>query len=453
MIGVAAGLASQGKVAFASSFAMFATGKAFEQIRQSVCVPELDVKICATHAGLTVGEDGKSHQMLEDVTIMRVLPHMSVIVPADAVEARQAVLAAAEIAGPVYVRLSRASTPVVFADSYRFEFGKAALLREGRDLAIVAMGVTVAAASAPRTPRRRRRAGARHQHVDHLAPRRGFDRRCGRDCGAILTAEEHQQSGGLGDAVAQAVVKHHPVPMDMLGMDGAFGQSGTGDELLAHYGLDAAGIAARQGPLRTQVRREHRSLKPWHLTTQRRDEIAEAARQVRIDTVRMVHAATCGHPGGPLGMADFMATLFMEHLRLDASNRHAPDRDRFVLGNGHTCAGYYSLLAQKGLIERTCCSPSASSALPAGPPAPQPRPRDRLLDGQPGQQPLGVGGHGARGEDERLGRARLLGVERRREPGGPDLGGRHGGRASTAPPTSRCWWTSTTCRSTGTCAT
>ena len=125
MIGVAAGLASQGKVAFASSFAMFATGKAFEQIRQSVCVPELNVKICATHAGLTVGEDGKSHQMLEDVTIMRVIPGMQVIVPADAVEARQAVLAAAEIPGPVYVRLSRASTPIVFSEDYRFEFGKA----------------------------------------------------------------------------------------------------------------------------------------------------------------------------------------------------------------------------------------------------------------------------------------------------------------------------------------
>ena len=300
MIGVAAGLASQGKVAFASSFAMFATGKAFEQIRQSVCVPELDVKICATHAGLTVGEDGKSHQMLEDVTIMRVLPHMSVIVPADAVEAHQAVLAAAEIAGPVYVRLSRASTPVVFAESYRFEFGKAALLREGRDLAIVAMGVTVAAAMGAAELLAADGVQARVINMSTISP---LDEdsiaTAARDCGAILTAEEHQQSGGLGDAVAQTVVKHHPVPMDMLGMDGAFGQSGTGDELLAHYGLDAAGIARRAKALFERKSAATPEPEAMALSTQRRDEIAEAARQVRIDTVRMVHAATCGHPGAP----------------------------------------------------------------------------------------------------------------------------------------------------------
>lgn len=246
MIGIAAGLASQGKVAFASSFAMFATGKAFEQIRQSVCVPELNVKICATHAGLTVGEDGKSHQMLEDVTLMRVLPHMNVMVPADSVEARQCVLAAAQIDGPVYVRLSRASTPVVFAESYEFQFGKAAMLREGRDLALVAMGVTVAAAMGAAELLAKDGIQARVLNMATISP---FDHdaiaAAARDCGAILTAEEHQQNGGLGDAVAQSVVRSHPVPMDMLGMDGAFGQSGTGDELLAHYGLDAAGIARR----------------------------------------------------------------------------------------------------------------------------------------------------------------------------------------------------------------
>ncbi len=246
MIGVAAGLASQGKVAFASSFAMFATGKAFEQIRQSVCVPELNVKICATHAGLTVGEDGKSHQMLEDVTIMRVIPGMQVIVPADAVEARQAVLAAAEIPGPVYVRLSRASTPIVFSEDYRFEFGKASMLREGGDLAIVAMGVTVAAAIEAADILSGMGIEARVLNMSTISP---LDRdsiaSAARDCGAILTAEEHQENGGLGEAVAQAVVGTHPVPMEMCGMSGSFGQSGTGDELLAHYGLDAAGLVAR----------------------------------------------------------------------------------------------------------------------------------------------------------------------------------------------------------------
>lgn len=246
MIGVAAGLASQGKIAFASSFAMFATGKAYEQIRQSVCVPDLNVKICATHAGLTVGEDGKSHQMLEDVTLMRVIPNMKVMVPADSVEARQCIHAAAEMDGPVYVRLSRASTPVVFAENYKFQFGKAAMLREGRDVAIVCMGVTVAASM--EAAERLAQDGIQAR-VINMATVKPLDHdaiaAAARDCGAVLTAEEHQQNGGLGDAVAQSVVLSHPVPMAMCAMDDAFGQSGTGDELLAHYGLDATGIAAR----------------------------------------------------------------------------------------------------------------------------------------------------------------------------------------------------------------
>lgn len=244
MIGVAAGLASQGKVAFASSFAMFATGKAFEQIRQSVCVPNLNVKVCATHAGLTVGEDGKSHQMLEDVTLMRVIPNMTVLVPADAVEARQCIHAAANHEGPVYVRLSRASTAVVFADSYEFKIGKAAMLREGRDVALVAMGVTVAAAMGAAELLAKDGIQARVLSTASIKP---FDHAAieaaARDCGAILTAEEHQQNGGLGDAVAQSVVQSHPVPVTMCGMSDQFGQSGTGDELLAHYGLDALGLA------------------------------------------------------------------------------------------------------------------------------------------------------------------------------------------------------------------
>ncbi|QDV09690.1 1-deoxy-D-xylulose-5-phosphate synthase [Planctomycetes bacterium Poly30] len=245
MIGVAAGLASQGLTAFASSFAMFATGKAYEQIRQSVCVPNLNVKVCATHAGLTVGEDGKSHQMLEDVTLMRVIPNMKVMVPADAVEARQCIHAAAKIEGPVYVRLSRASTPIVFADSYEFVFGKAALLREGTDLAIIAMGVTVAPAMEAAEALAREGIQARVLNMSTIKP---LDveaiTRAASDCGAILTVEEHQENGGLGDAVAQAVVLNHPVPMKMCAMHDQFGQSGTGDELLAHYGLHAAGITA-----------------------------------------------------------------------------------------------------------------------------------------------------------------------------------------------------------------
>ena len=249
-IGIAAGLASQGKVCFASSFAMFATGKAFEQIRQSVAVPKLNVKVCATHAGLTVGEDGKSHQMLEDITLMRVLPNMTVLVPADAVEARQCVLAAAEMQGPVYVRLSRAATPLVFADDYRFEVGKAALLREGTDLAIIACGVTVAPALEAAEQLAADGVQARVLDMSTIKPLdEDAIERAARDCGAILTAEEHQVNGGLGDAVAQAVARRHPVPMDFSGMHDEFGQSGTGDQLLSHYGLDGKGIAQRAAEL------------------------------------------------------------------------------------------------------------------------------------------------------------------------------------------------------------
>ena len=200
-------------------------------------------RVCATHAGLTVGEDGKSHQMLEDVTLMRVIPNMQVMVPADSVEARQCIHAAAEVDGPVYVRLSRGSTPIVFAENYEFVFGKAATLREGTDLAIIAMGVTVSAAMEAAEALASQGVQARVINMSTIKP---LDveaiRSAARDCGAIMTAEEHQENGGLGDAVAQTVALHHPIPMKMCAMHDQFGQSGTGDQLLAHYGLDAAGL-------------------------------------------------------------------------------------------------------------------------------------------------------------------------------------------------------------------
>ena len=246
MVGIAAGLATTNRTVFASSFAMFAAGKAFEQIRQSVCVPNLSVKICATHAGLTVGEDGKSHQMLEDITLMRVLPHMRVIVPADAIEAHQAVRVAAASDGPFYVRLSRASTAIVYDDSYVFELGKGSMLRDGRDLCIAACGVEVAFAL--EAAELLEKEGV-HVRVLNLATIDPLDEelvaQAARECGAILTAEEHQIRGGLGDAVGQAVLRHHPCPVDMAGMDGEFGQSGTAAELLTHYRLDGPGLAAR----------------------------------------------------------------------------------------------------------------------------------------------------------------------------------------------------------------
>ncbi|MDA1266052.1 MAG: transketolase family protein [Planctomycetota bacterium] len=246
MVGTAAGMAAMGHTVFASSFAMFAAGKAWEQIRQSVCVPELSVKICATHAGLTVGEDGKSHQMLEDIALMRVLPNMRVIVPADGIEANLAVKAAAATPGPFYVRLSRASTPIVLGEDYEFTLGKASLLREGSDLAIIACGVEVAEALAAAELLAADGVAARVINMATIDP---IDEEivaaAARECGAILTAEEHQIRGGLGEAVAGAVARTHPCRVAMAGMDNAFGQSGTASQLLAHYELDAAGLAAR----------------------------------------------------------------------------------------------------------------------------------------------------------------------------------------------------------------
>lgn len=250
MMGTAAGLAAMGKTVFASSFAMFAAGKAWEQVRQSICVPNLPVKICATHAGLTVGEDGKSHQMLEDIALMRVLPHMSVVVPADGTEAEKAVEAVCDHRGPVYVRLSRAATPVLFDSSYRFELGKGQVLRDGKDVALVATGVEVSACVEAAELLAGRGIQARVINIATIKP---IDEallvQAARDCGCVLTAEEHQVNGGLGTAVAQVLCQHAPVPMDLCGMTDEFGQSGTAGELLAHYGLDAASLAERAAQL------------------------------------------------------------------------------------------------------------------------------------------------------------------------------------------------------------
>jgi transketolase len=246
MIGVAAGLAAMGKTVFASSFAIFATGKAWEQIRQSVCVPELNVKICATHAGLTVGEDGKSHQMLEDIALMRVLPHMTVIVPADATEAAAAVRAAADHEGPVYIRLSRAATPVLFPEDHPFAIGKGHVLHDGTDLAIIACGVEVA--ESLQAAQQLEASGVSVRVID-MPSIKPIDAdlvvAAASECGAILTVEEHQICGGLGDAVGEVVGARCPVLLEKLGVRNIFGQSGTPSQLLAHYGLDAGSIAGK----------------------------------------------------------------------------------------------------------------------------------------------------------------------------------------------------------------
>lgn len=246
MMGTAAGLAAMGKTVFASSFAMFAAGKAWEQVRQSICVPKFSVKICASHAGLTVGEDGKSHQMLEDIALMRVLPYMCVVVPADAVETRAAVRAVAQRDGPCYVRLSRAKTPVVLPADHPFELGKGTVLRAGDDLAIIACGVEVGAALEAAEILSNEGVDARVIDMATIKPLDGeLVERAARECGAVLTAEEHQVIGGLGSAVAEHLARTRPVPMDMVGVEGVFGESGTAEELLVRYGLDGPSIARR----------------------------------------------------------------------------------------------------------------------------------------------------------------------------------------------------------------
>lgn len=243
LVGTAAGLAASGKVPFVSTFAMFACGRAFEQIRNSVCYPRLNVKIAATHAGLTVGEDGASHQAIEDISLMRGLPGMSVIVPADATETHQVIAWAAEHHGPVYIRLGRMSVPDVFGESYRFAPGQAALLAEGADLTIIACGIMVAPARRATDELTQSGLSARVLNMSSIKP---IDReaviKAARDTGAIVTCEEHTVIGGLGSAVAEVVVETVPVPMERVGILDTFGESGTPDALLAKYNLTVADI-------------------------------------------------------------------------------------------------------------------------------------------------------------------------------------------------------------------
>lgn len=246
MMGVAAGFAMSGFRPFVSTFAVFATGKAWEQIRQVIAYPKVPVRIVATHAGLTVGEDGASHQMLEDIGNMRVLPNMTVIVPADAVEAAAATRFAASFdEGPVYVRLARTKFPVVLPEAYAFQLGKAPVLREGTDVSIFACGVMVAAALDAAEDLAKRGISVEVVNVSTVKP---LDRETilasARKTGAVVTAEEHQVANGLGSAVCELLSEELPTRVVRLGVKDRFGQSGDADALLAHYGLDAKGVVA-----------------------------------------------------------------------------------------------------------------------------------------------------------------------------------------------------------------
>lgn len=243
LMGTAAGLAAAGKIPFVSTFAMFAAGRAFEQVRNSICYPKLNVKIAATHAGLTVGEDGASHQAIEDISLMRSIPNMTVIVPADATEARKAVEFAAKYKGPVYLRLGRSSTPDIFGDSYEFEHGKAVQLADGKDLTIIATGIMVAPARKAAEELIEMGISARVLNIHTIKP---IDKeaiaKAAQETGAIVTCEEHSIIGGLGSAVAEVIVETTPVPLERVGVMDTFGESGKPDALLVKYQLTTADI-------------------------------------------------------------------------------------------------------------------------------------------------------------------------------------------------------------------
>jgi transketolase len=243
MIGTAAGLATAGKIPFCSTFAVFATGRCYDQIRQSVAYPGLPVTIAASHAGITVGEDGASHQAVEDMALMRVLPNMTVFVPADAVETAGAVRAAAEAGGPVYIRLGRSGVPVLHGDDFEFVPGRAVEMRRGLDATIIACGLMVAQAleAVEQLAAEGIEVGVLNVHtLKPLDVQAIVD--AAQRTGAIVTAEEHSIIGGLGSAVAETLAEHYPVPMLRVGLRDVFGESGRPDELLQKYGLTADAI-------------------------------------------------------------------------------------------------------------------------------------------------------------------------------------------------------------------
>lgn len=243
LIATSAGLAASGKIPFCSTFAVFATGRAYDQIRNSVAYPHLNVKIAATHAGVTVGEDGGSHQSIEDIAIMRALPGFTIFVPADAIETDAAIRAAAEIEGPVYIRLGRSGVPAIHDENFKFIPGEAVQLRDGTDATIIATGIMVSAALEAAKQLAVQGVMVRVLDAHTIKP---LDItavvNAAQETGAIVTAEEHSIIGGLGSAVAETIAEHHPVPLKRVGVKDVFGESGKPAELLEHFGLTAIEI-------------------------------------------------------------------------------------------------------------------------------------------------------------------------------------------------------------------
>jgi len=256
MVSIAAGLAASGKVPFASTFAVFVPGRCFDQIRMSIAQPGLNVKLVATHGGISVGEDGTSHQSIEDLALIGSLPGFTVVVPADAIETAQAVRVAASSYGPFYIRLCRPKMPLVYNDDYRFNPGKAVTMRQGNDVTIIAIGIMVTAALEAADNLEREGIDCCVLNMPTLKP---IDEaaiiKAAAGTGAIVTAEEHLEHGGLGSSVAQVVTRHHPVPMELVAIKDTYAKSGKATELLQRYGLTAKDI--EQG-VRTAIKRKVR---------------------------------------------------------------------------------------------------------------------------------------------------------------------------------------------------
>jgi transketolase len=243
MVSIAAGLAASGKIPFASTFAVFAPGRCFDQIRMLIAQPRLNVKLVTTHSGITVGEDGVSHQSIEDLALACSLPGLTVIVPADAVETTQAVRVAAATHGPFYIRLCRPKLPLLHDEGYRFELGKAVVMRQGTQAAIIAIGTRVAAAIEAAENLKQEGIDCRVLNMSTLKP---LDEaaiiQTAVETGAIVTAEEHLEHGGLGSIVAQVLAKHHPIPVEFVAIKDTYAESGSPSDLLQKYGLTAGDI-------------------------------------------------------------------------------------------------------------------------------------------------------------------------------------------------------------------
>jgi transketolase len=260
LVSIAAGLAISGKIAFASTYAAFLPGRCLDQIRNAICYPNLNVKLVVSHAGLTVGPDGASHQQIEDFSTMRSIPNMRVIVPADAVSVRHLIRIVAKTSGPFYVRLARPSSEVIYAENAMFELGKANILHEGSDATIIACGLMVTRSlEAAHILKRNQDISCRVVDMFSIKPvDKNIVAKCGQDTGAIVTAEEHNIVGGLGGAVAEASVESYPVPMKLVGINDTFGESARDEEidlLMEKYALSSKNIAQAVVDTRSRIKK------------------------------------------------------------------------------------------------------------------------------------------------------------------------------------------------------